>query len=156
MNNIETSLRGDENHIITAKVSMVAVIPTVILGLVLSLVPMFGLILAGIIIVVKIIKLKSISLVVTSKRIMGHYGIVKQKIMDAPLNKVNTVSVEKGLMASLFNYGTVCVSTSSGEYKLKYISSPNQIRAAIMEQVDIFEEEKLRMQAEQLARAINK
>ena len=79
MNNIETSLRGDENHIITAKVSMVAVIPTVIFGLVLSLVPMFGLILAGIIIVVKIIKLKSISLVVTSKRIMGHYGIVKKK-----------------------------------------------------------------------------
>ena len=154
MKYVENNLRKDESIVMAAKVTMLAIIPRIILALALCIIPVVGWILAPIIIIIKFFELKSIELAVTTKRVMGHYGLVPEKVMDAPLNKVNTVSVEKGLLASIFGYGTVAVTTSSGSYNLKYIQQPDQIKAAIIEQMDVFEEDRIKMQAEQLAKAI--
>lgn len=151
---VESNLRKDETIVQQAKVSMIAIVPKVIIGLLLCLIPYVGIIIGILVILVTFFELKSIELAVTSKRVMGHYGLVPEKVMDAPLNKVNTVSVEKGLLASIFGYGTVAITTASGSYNVKYIKQPDQMRAAVMEQMDVFEEQRIKLQAEQLAKAI--
>lgn len=114
-----------------------------------------GLIIAAIIVGVKYLKVKTTELSLTNKKVIGKLGIIATKVMDSPLNKINNISVEQGLGGKIFGYGTIVITTSSGSFNFKYISHPDIFRSSVMNQIDAYDEERIRKQAEQLASAVN-
>jgi len=83
-----------------------------------------------------IIKNLTTELGFTNKKVLGKTGLINTNVMDAPLNKINTVLVKSGLWGKIFNYGSVLVTTSSGKYVFKYLSKPNDFRKMLMNQID--------------------
>ena len=159
---LESNLGRDERIISKAQTSFLPIIPNAIIGVLLLI--MFassgsfltGLIIAALIIVPKVLRIKLTELGLTSKKIMGKYGIINTKVMDSPLGKVNSVSVEQGLGGKIFGYGKIVVSTSSGGYNFNFIKSADAFRSAVMNQIEEADEERIRKQAEQLAGAVNR
>lgn len=91
----------------------------------------------------------------TNKRVIGKTpGLVRSNVLEAPLNKINSVSLKQGFFGKLFGYGTLLIQTSSDRYYFPAISKPAEFKNAIMAQIDKFEEDRLTAQAQQLAQAI--
>lgn len=149
---IESNLGKNERIVSKAEISMIALVPTVILAIVFILIlQVYGLILAALLIAAKVFELKSIMLVLTDKRLLGKMGIIGTKDMDVPLNKINTISVEKRLFGQILGYAHVIVGTSSGQYNVKYIKNADTFRGTVMEAIDLLEEYKLQRQVQQFA-----
>lgn len=101
-----------------------------------------------------VIRMCTTELVLTNKRLYGKKGLVNTKTLDAPLNKINTVSVQSGLWGKLFGYGTLHITTSSGAYVYQGIRTPDVFRGAVMEAIDAFDEDRIKKQAAEMAAAI--
>ena len=174
---LESNLGRDEQIISKAEVNILASVPNFIIGgffvlaaLIMSFPMLFdgdsdvvsvaficlfiGLIIAAIIILPTFLLIKLTELGLTNKKIMGKYGVINTKVMDSPINKINSISVEQGLGGKIFGYAKIVISTSSGGYNFNYIKNADSFRCAVMEQIDLFDEERVRKQAEQLAGAI--
>ena len=91
----------------------------------------------------------------TNKKVVGKVGFIKHKDLSAPLNKINSVSVKQGLFGKIFNWGTITINTSSDTYCFKGVGKPNQFKNALMNQMDEFDEDKIKKQAQQFASAVN-
>ncbi len=82
---------------------------------------------AVIVTLVAIIKVKSRSLVVTDKRVIGRYGSLD---IDFPLKQINETMADRKLLG----YGTVYITTSSGGgYAFTGVVNYAEIRTAINE-----------------------
>lgn len=172
MSYLERNLGKGEEIISKCEVSKTAIIPNIIIGVLVFFVPFFliglfehepVLVLMSFIIAPIVcatvslplyLMIKSTELGLTNKKILGKYGIINTKVMDSPIGKVNSVTVEQGLGGKIFGYAKIVISTSSGGYTFNFIKNADSFRSAVMEQIDIAEEEKLRKQAEQLAGAM--
>lgn len=104
--------------------------------------------------IAKTITLKTTELAVTNKKIIGKLGLVNTKSMDAPLNKIQNISVSSGLGGKMFGYGNISISTASGNFNFKGIRTPDVLKNIIMEQVDIYEKNESKKRAEELAMAM--
>ncbi len=140
---INQSLGKDEKIIYEAKISNFNLVPHMLLcmfGIGLFTLPM------------QIIKNHKTELCVTNKKIFGKTGVFSTKTMESPLNKINNVTVNESLGGKIFNYGTLTISTSSGVYRYDSVSYPEQFRSALMQQIDTFEEDKIKNQAMEMAK----
>ena len=90
----------------------------------------------------------------TSKRLVGKVGIVAFKAMDAPLNKIQNISVSFGVFGRLFGYGAIKINTASGVFSFKGVRAPDIYKNIIMEQIDIYDKQETQRNAETLARAV--
>ena len=61
---------------------------------------------------------------------------------------------KKGIFGKIFGYGQIVITTSSGGYNFRCIGHPDTFRSAVMNQIDAFDEERIRKQAEQMANAM--
>ena len=104
--------------------------------------------------IVRLIIRAKTELAVTSRRIVGKLGVFRTQTLDAQIMKVQNCSVKQGIAGKLFNYGTVVIDTASGEYFFCGVKNANAFKAAVMEQMEIYEQEKMRQQAEQMAQAM--
>ncbi|MGN1135574.1 MAG: PH domain-containing protein [Oscillospiraceae bacterium] len=103
----------------------------------------------------KMFILNHTTLALTEKRIYGKTGIINTTSMDSPISKINSISVEQGFWGKVFHYSTVSVSTSSGNYKFAYIKNADSFKEETMEQIEAYENEKLRNQAAMLADSLS-
>lgn len=96
-------------------------------------------------------------LAITNKKVIGRSreGWFKTATLDAPLNKVQNVSVNQGFLAKIFNYGIVTVVTAGGSIQFWGIKSPDAFKAALMSQIDEYEEERVKQQAAEMANAMS-
>ena len=113
-----------------------------------------GILLAIVIMFTAAIPMWTTKLQITNKKIYGKTGLIKTKTLDTPLNKLNTVSVSSGLFGKIFGYGTSRVSSSSGEYVFKGIKSPDLFRQTLMEEIDRYDNDRIKKQAKEMARAM--
>ena len=90
----------------------------------------------------------------TNKRILGKVGWLQTKTMDAPLIKINNVSVSNGILGKIFNYGDIRINTSSGDYNFKKIVKPEQFKKQLMAQIEQYDEDRIKKQAMEMARAM--
>ena len=97
------------------------------------------------------LKIKNTELALSRKKLIGRLGTFSIKTMDSPLNKINNVSVDKSFFGNILNYSKLTVSTSSGNYVYDYIVDADSFKNAVMEQIDLYESEKLKEQAAQMA-----
>lgn len=117
-------------------------IPNPIILILCGIVCLFG--------IYQMLQIKNIELYYTNKRVVGKTGILNVKSLDTPLNKVNNVSVQSNILG----YGTVTISSSSGNYHFKYITNAEEIRNGLMEEIEKYEQEKIKEQAIQMAKAM--
>ncbi len=101
------------------------------------------------------IRFCNIELAITSKRVIGKAGFANTQAMDAPLNKVQNVSVSQTLAGKLFNYGTVTIDTAAGKYSFGSIKNADAFKGALMAQIDQFDEDRMKQQAEEMAKAMS-
>lgn len=113
-----------------------------------------GLLIAVLIMAFPVIQMLTTHLVITSKRLYGKVGLIRTKTLDTPLNKVNTVSVASGLFGKIFGYGTLHITSSSGSYSFSGIASPEVFRHTLMEQIERYDEDRIKKQATEMARAM--
>lgn len=98
--------------------------------------------------------IKTTELAVTNKKIFGKTGFINTKIMDAPLNKVNNITVEQNLSGKIFGFGKVVITTSSGNYNYLFVKNADDFRRIVMNQIDTYNNETIKKQAEELAHSM--
>ena len=147
-----------ENEIIRAKVSNTALIPSVFFALIIDAILLsyglannimdpyyaygfycsFAVIIIPIVFIgIKLFVLKHVQLVLTDR-------------------KVNSVSIEQGFWGKVFRYSTVLISTSSGNYKFDFLKDAERFKEKTMEQIELYENDKLKKQAAALAESMSK
>ncbi len=104
--------------------------------------------------IIKTVQFRNIELAFTNKRIVGKVGVANTKALDAPLNKIQNVSVEQKLGGKIFNYSRIVINTAAGAYNFDAIQNGNDFKSMLMAQIDQFEEDRLAQQANQMAQAM--
>ena len=92
-------------------------------------------------------------LAVTSKRIIGK---VPGKSMDAPLDKIQTVIVSKGLLGGIVGEGIVQINTAFGLYFFKYVDDPETLKRNVMIQIESYKDERIHKGAQSIVNRMNK
>lgn len=162
MSYVENNLSRGDAVLLKASTSWLAVIPKLIvcaalcffavalaeasISITVTLIAIAAVVLLG-----AVLKIKNTELALTRKKLMGRLGTLSVKTMDSPLNKINNVSVDRSFFGGLLNYSRLTVSTSSGNFVYDFIIDADRFKNAVMEQIDLYEGEKLREQAAQMA-----
>lgn len=163
-----------EKEIIKAEISKTALIPSIFLALIIDaaifsygfmtsdmdvyrgIYVMVSLGVLAIFIEFKKFVLNHVQLVLTDRRVYGKTGIINTKSVDSPISKVNSVSIEQGFWGKVFHYSTVLISTSSGNYKFDFLKDAERFKEKTMEQIELYENDKLKKQAAALAESMSK
>ena len=71
--------------------------------------------------------------VVTNRRVIRKVGLVSREIQHAPLEKIQDVTIEQGILGRMLGYGTVIVETASEKGMLVFpaIAAPESMRTHI-------------------------
>lgn len=131
-------------------IAIVAFIILVNLGVALSWMILIPLLIIG----KQLIFLLSTDFILTNKRLIGKGGFINTRTLDSPINKLNNVVVESGLLGKIFDYGDVVVATSSSSYAFKNIAHPEVVRRSVMEQIEQHENDRMKRQAAEMANAM--
>jgi len=150
---IQDNLGKDENVIYEASISWATLTLPGIIAVVLA---PFTLGLSFIIVIPRVIRNLTTELAFTNKRLIGKTGLISTKSMDSPLNKVQNVIISSGLLGKIFNFGDVAVTTAAGNYIYSGVSNPSDFRAKLMNQIEQYDDDRIKKQAEELANAIKK
>ncbi len=141
------NLGKDENIIHESKISIIPlisyIIPVIIFAIAMFIVQniWFAIISVAIIflcivdLIKAIIGILTTELVVTNKRVIGKTGLINTKTLEAPLDKITTVSIKKGLLGHIFNYGTVNINVFSDKYDYNFIEKPELLKNELMKLV---------------------
>jgi uncharacterized membrane protein YdbT with pleckstrin-like domain len=105
-------------------------------------------------IIVDIINAIGMKLYFTNKSVFGKIGILKTQKLNSPLNKINNIETKQEILGKIFNYGTIEINTSSASYEFKYISNPDEFANKLRTQIEKYDDERIRKQAEELAKAM--
>lgn len=106
--------------------------------------------------IIKTIRLKNIELALTNKRLIGKVGVVAREAMDTKLDKVQNVKIVESFWGRIFHFCTVVVTTAGQDYNFVGIKDGNKFKATVMNQIEQYEEDKVRAQAEAIAKAVSK
>ena len=74
--------------------------------------------------------------------------------MDSMLNKVQNVKVTQSFGGKIFNYSDIIVTTAAGSYKFGAIKNGNQFKNMVTAQIDQFEEDRIKQQADEMAKSM--
>jgi membrane protein YdbS with pleckstrin-like domain len=68
--------------------------------------------------------------VVTNHRVIRKVGLIAREIQQAPLDKIQDITIEQGLLGRLLDYGTVVLETASerGSLEFPLIAHPESFR----------------------------
>ena len=147
---VNSNLTKGETIISEAKITVLFLVKKWIVGILfcwLLLIPTIKAVIAT-------IKFFNIELVVTNKRIVGKAGVINSGALDAPLNKIQNISTSSGLFGKIFRYGNIEIRTAAGEFRFYGVKHPESFKGIIMSQIDQYEEDKIKQQADEMAQAM--
>jgi uncharacterized membrane protein YdbT with pleckstrin-like domain len=79
----------------------------------------------------------STELVVTTKRVIAKFGFIKRTTMELNHSKVESLSVDQGIIQRILNAGTITVhGTGGGKTPIPNIDEPLIFRTNAMETID--------------------
>ncbi len=93
-------------------------------------------------------------LAVTNKRVIGKAGFIKSAALDAPLNKIQSVSVASGFGGKIFGYGNIKIQMAGDSIVFCGIKKPDEFKKFLMNRIEEYDNERIKLQAEQLANAM--
>jgi uncharacterized membrane protein YdbT with pleckstrin-like domain len=88
---------------------------------------------AGLIAIAIRIRISADEFVVTNRRVIRKVGLVSREIEQAPLDKIQDITVDQSFIGRLFGFGTVTLETASERGTLVFprISQPEGMRNAL-------------------------
>lgn len=93
---------------------------------------LFLLVLAGFLVLVPFIKRANSEFAVTNKRIVVKLGFFTTRTVELLHSKVETISVNQGLLGKMLGYGDIAVTGSGGtREEFKAVASPLELRRAV-------------------------
>jgi membrane protein YdbS with pleckstrin-like domain len=111
------------------KMATARLVMIIIIGLLL--IPIFGL--GLLIIVIALFEYMRLSLTITPRGIVIRSGVIRVHTEEIPFNKINTISVERGLLGNIFGYGNILFLTGNDvATRFLGISNPEALRNEIM------------------------
>ena len=124
MSYVESTLSRDEKVLYEGKISWMTLVPA---GIALALLIIINLavgksiigltFLALIVLIKQAIYVITTELAVTNKRIAAKTGLIIRRTVEIALPKVESIKVDQGIFARLFNYGTIVVTGSGSSHK---------------------------------------
>jgi uncharacterized membrane protein YdbT with pleckstrin-like domain len=76
-------------------------------------------------------------LAVTSKRVVAKVGLISRNTIELNHSKVESLSVDQGVLGRIFGFGTIMISgTGGGKTPIPNIDSPLQFRREAMQAID--------------------
>ncbi len=104
----------------------------------------------------RIIAIFTTHLAVTNKRVMGKQGILKIKTLDVPIEKIDGVSFNAGMLGNLFRYYHVKIaSVGSQGYIFHAVSNAQKFKDEVNDAIEKHAEQARKDQAAQIAMAMN-
>lgn len=97
--------------------------------------------------IVPVLRLTSMILVVTDKKLIGKKGVFLVNSIDAYLEKIDNISINESLIGQIFHYATITVSTTNSTMEFQYISNAQKFKNTVMDCMDAYEDAKMRRQA---------
>ena len=83
-------------------------------------------------IVRSILRFKTTEFALTNKRLIGKVGIVRRNSLELVLGKVESISVNQGILGRMLDYGTLVISGSGGTHQnFPNIAQPQKLKQKI-------------------------
>lgn len=102
------------------------------------------------------IRFLTTELALTNKKVIGKVGLIRTHSVASALNKIQNISISSGLFGKIFSYGTIKIETAGAKPVYFYgIKKPESFKKAVFAQMDIFDQERIREQAVQMASAMS-
>jgi len=94
-------------------------------------------VIAAILVIYAVIDVMTTELAVTNKKVIGKAGFIRRASVDLPLGKLESITIDQGIIGRIFNFGTVLVHGIGGNrVGIPNISSPLEFRRVVMNLVD--------------------
>lgn len=141
-------LSPEERVLYSGRVSLFAILPSLIGGTVMVLVGVgltvatgpigLALSLIGLLwIAAALVRRNSTELAVTDRRVIAKFGFIRRSTVELNLSKVESVRVEQTVMGRIFNYGSIFVTgTGSTMDPIPFIADPIKFRQAVQSASD--------------------
>ncbi len=131
MSYIDSNLIGKEEVLYRGKVTLLALIPWVIWGLIVATFTLgFGLLL----IPLGYLVLRSNEAGITNKRLIAKAGLIKRDTVEIPIKKVSSLQIKQGIAGRIFGYGSLVISdTGSSHAPIRFIKDPMRFRQRFFE-----------------------
>ena len=78
------------------------------------------------------LKFKTNKLILTDKRIFGKVGIIKTTSLTAPISKIQTVNIHRGLFGRIFGYSDITIHCITGIYIFKKQTNAEEMQNLIL------------------------
>jgi len=107
------------------------------LGRVVSYLALAFLVLAGASFLIRRIRASADEYVITNRRVIRKYGLIAREVEQAPLEKIQDITIRQSVPARLLGYGTVILETASetGRIVFPRIAQPESLRTALWAEV---------------------
>ena len=103
-------------------------------------------------ILLAIINVTTTELAVTNKKVIGKAGFIRRASIDMPLNKLESVNIDQGIVGRIFGYGRVSIRGIGGNnVTIPHIKAPYDFRRVVMDLMD--KKEQSQNQNQQLKQA---
>ncbi|MDR3158866.1 MAG: PH domain-containing protein [Zoogloeaceae bacterium] len=90
-----------------------------------------------ILIAIAAINVLTTELAATNKKVIGKAGFIRRVSVDMPLAKLESITLDQGVIGRIFNFGTVVVRGVGGNrVGIPYIKSPLDFRRMVMNLMD--------------------
>ncbi len=146
MSYVSKILVGDEQIIYSSKLSLWSQLLVILLCITFGIVAlvgdqnkpevdtgMFGWVAAFLMLII-IIKQLTTEIGVTNRRLICKAGLISRKMIELKIEKIESFSVNQGMLGRLFNYGSLIVTGSGGtRVKINGIKNPFDLSKAVNE-----------------------
>lgn len=164
LNYIENHLCAGETVVSKARRSRLLMVPHILAAAVLmmigvsvndsSVMSLCALISAGLVVCKWINEIKRYELAVTNRKIAGKKGLIRKTVRECPLERIDTVTIRKGLLGAILGYGTVVVTAVNGTFEFDHIVRPDEFKNDVLNAISGSKEESALMQARMMAEAL--
>ena len=150
-NYIDRNLVAGEETIKKAQLNSLFLLGRWILGILFF----WMLLIPTVIAIISTIQFKNIEFGFTNKRIIGKTGVLGIKTFDAPLNKIQSISVTQSFFGKIFNFSTVRIDTAAGGPRFVAVKYADNFKRALMNEIDNYEEALVKRQSMEMANAMS-
>lgn len=127
------------------------------ISMIMTLIGVFFIIVGTLPLVMKIIDLLCTDIAITNKRIIGKCGIIKVKVIDLHIDKVDTVNISATFWGRIFKYYKLSVVGSGAGEPVWFngVSNANQFKNMVNNAIEQHAEDARRAQAMEMAQAMS-
>lgn len=131
---VESNLGNNETIVFSATRTGLCLFGTWVKGILLCWLLLIPLIKA---IIATVAYFKS-ELVITNQRVVGKTGLVNTKAVDAPLDKVQSVTTTSGFWGKIFGFGTVTISSAADTIVFPGVKNPDDFKKKLLNQIETY------------------